>query len=120
MTLSALRTNQPLHLVSLHVRDQQDETCDFDLLSRHAQFNVLAEPSLLMHSSTDALLDLFTAAQTTEFYPLPPCQVYLRDGTGYIISQETRTLTKLSPLLSPFLWPVGILGGGLVGVLVSR
>jgi hypothetical protein len=69
MTPRALRTNLPLHLASLHVRAHQDETCDFDLLSRHSQFNVLADPL-----ATDTLLDLCTAAKTTEFYRCPPAK----------------------------------------------
>jgi hypothetical protein len=51
MTLSALRTNLPLRLASLHVRGHQDKRCNSDLLSRPAQLNVLAD--LL---ATDALM----------------------------------------------------------------
>jgi hypothetical protein len=36
--------------------------------------------------------ELRAAGQTTEFYPLPACRGYLRDGTGYITSREIRTL----------------------------
>jgi hypothetical protein len=61
-------------------------------LSIPAQINVLAD-----HVATVALMALRTAAYTTEFYPLPVCRVYLRDGTGYITSHENRTLTTESP-----------------------
>jgi hypothetical protein len=84
MTLSALRTNLPLRLASLHVRCHRDETCDFDLLPRPVQLNVLAD-----HLATDAfmVMDLRAAAKTTEFYLLPACRVYLH-GTGYNTSQR--------------------------------
>jgi hypothetical protein len=58
MTLSELRTNLPLRLVSMHVRDHHDKKCDFDLHSRPAQLNVLAD-----HLATDALMDLRAAAK---------------------------------------------------------
>jgi hypothetical protein len=38
--------------------------------------------SLADHFATDALMDHRAAAESTEFYPLPACRVYLRDGTG--------------------------------------
>jgi hypothetical protein len=55
------------------------------LLSRH--------PSLL-----EPLLDELRAAdKATDFYPLPACQAYLRDRTGYITSREIRTLRTELP-----------------------
>jgi hypothetical protein len=56
------------------------------------QLNVLAD-----HRATAALDELREAGQTTEFYPLPACRGYLRDGTGYIISREIRTLRTELP-----------------------
>jgi hypothetical protein len=67
----------------------QDETCDFDLLSRPEQLNIVVD-----NVATDALMDVCTADKTAEFFPSPACRVYLRDGSGYITSQETRTLTN--------------------------
>jgi hypothetical protein len=51
VTLSVLRTNLPLRFASLHGRDHQDETCDFDLLSLdpHNPMLLLAT-SLMMRS----------------------------------------------------------------------
>jgi hypothetical protein len=43
MTLSALRAKLPLRLASLHVRAHQDGKCEFNLLSRPSQLNVLAD-----------------------------------------------------------------------------
>jgi hypothetical protein len=43
MTRSALRTKLPFWLASLHVRAHQDGHCEFNLLPRPAQLNVLAD-----------------------------------------------------------------------------
>jgi hypothetical protein len=87
MQLSALRANLPFHLASLHVRGHQDEKCDFKLLPRPAQLNVLAD-----RLATEVLMDLRAAATPTEFYPLPACRAYLMDDKGYITSKEKQTL----------------------------
>jgi hypothetical protein len=92
MTPSALRTTLPLHLASLHARSHQDITCAFDLLSTPTQLNILTD-----HLATDALVNLRAAANTTEFYLLPACRVYLRDGTGYITSHEKSVLATEIP-----------------------
>jgi hypothetical protein len=90
MQLSAPRTKLPLRLASL--RGHQYDTSDFDLLSRPAQLNVLAD-----HLDTDTLMDLRAAAKPTQFYPLQACRAYLRDGTVYITSHEKRTLANEVP-----------------------
>jgi hypothetical protein len=84
--ISALRTNPPLRLALLHVGAHPDGNCEFDLLSRAAQLNVLAD-----QPASEVLEDLRAAGKRTEFYPLPACRVYLRDGAGYITSREKRT-----------------------------
>jgi hypothetical protein len=87
MTLSALQTKLTIRLASLHVRAHQDGHCDFNLLPRPAQLNVLADAL-----ASEALEELRAADQPTEFYPLPACRAYLRDGIGHITSCEKRTL----------------------------
>jgi hypothetical protein len=87
MTLSALRTKLTFRLASLHVRAHQDGHCDFNLLPRPAQLNVLADAL-----ASEALEELRAAGQPTEFYSLPACSAYLRDGIGHITSCEKRTL----------------------------
>jgi hypothetical protein len=88
MTLSSLRTKLPCP-VSLHIRAHQDGHCEFNLLPRPAQLNILAD-----EVGSEVLADLRAADQPTEFYPLPACRDYLRDGTGQITSCEKRTLTN--------------------------
>jgi hypothetical protein len=92
MILSALRTKPPFRLVSLHVRAHQDGHCEFNLLPRPAQLNVLAD-----EFASEVLADLRAADQPTGFYSLPACRVYLRDVTGHITSCEKRTLTNKFP-----------------------
>jgi hypothetical protein len=87
MTLSALPTKLTFRLASLHVRAHQDGHCDFNLLPRPAQLNVLADAL-----ASEALEELRAAGQPTEVYPLPACSAYLRDGMGHITSCEKRTL----------------------------
>jgi hypothetical protein len=82
MTLSALRTKPQFRLASLHVRAHQDGHCEFNLLPRVAQLNVLAD-----ELASEVLADLRAADQPTEFYP-SACRVYLRDGAGQITSCE--------------------------------
>jgi hypothetical protein len=53
MTLSELRSSLPLRNVSPHARSHRDESCDFDLLARPEQLNVLAD-----RLATPALVDL--------------------------------------------------------------
>jgi hypothetical protein len=79
VSLSALRTNLPFCLTSLHARAHPDGNCEFDLLSRPTQLNVLAD-----QIAFDEIEDLRAAGKSTEFYLVPACRVYLRDGTGYI------------------------------------
>jgi hypothetical protein len=82
--------NLQLRLASLHVRAHQDGNYDFDLHSRPAQFNRIAN-----HLATEVLSK---ADRPAEFYPLPACLVYLRDGsTGYITSHEKRAITNEFP-----------------------
>jgi hypothetical protein len=88
MTLSALRTNLPFRLASIHVRAHQDEHCEFSRLPRPAQLNVLAD-----ELASEVLADFRAADQPTEFYPLPVFRVYLRDGTGHITSQHKRSFS---------------------------
>jgi hypothetical protein len=88
MTLSALRTNLPLRLASLHVRGNHNEKCDFDLLFRPTHFNVPGD-----HFATDVITDLRAADKSTEISPLPACRVYLRHGTGSVTGHKKRTLT---------------------------
>jgi hypothetical protein len=83
MTLSTLRSKLPFRLASLHVRAHQDGHCEFNLLPRPVQLNVLAD-----ELASEVHADLRAADQPTKFYPLPACRVYLRDGTGYITSCE--------------------------------
>jgi hypothetical protein len=85
MTLNALRTKLPLRLGSLHVRAHQDENCEFELLPRPEQLDILAD-----QLATEVLKDLRAADKPTELYPLPACRVYLCDGTGHITSREKR------------------------------
>jgi hypothetical protein len=85
--ISALRTKLTFRLASLHVRAHQDGTIAFKLLPRPAQLNVLADAL-----ASEALEELRAAGQPTEFYPLPACRAYLRDGIGHITSCEKRTL----------------------------
>jgi hypothetical protein len=92
MTLSAPRTKLKFRLASLHVRAHQDGHCDLNLLPRPAQFNILAD-----EVASEVLADLRVADQSTEFYPLPACRAYLRDGTGHITSCEKRTFTNEFP-----------------------
>ena len=92
MTLSALRTKLTFQLASLHVRGHQDKHCEFELLTRPQQLNVLAD-----HLATEVLEDLRAADKPTKLYPLPVCRAYLRDGTGHITSNEKRTLTNEFP-----------------------
>jgi hypothetical protein len=87
MTLSALRTKLTFRLASLHVRAHQDGHCDFNLFPRPVQLNVLADTL-----ASEALEALCAAGQPAEFYPLPACRAYLRDGIGHITSCEKRTL----------------------------
>jgi hypothetical protein len=87
MTLSEVREGLPFQLISRHVKSHQDDECVFDDLTRPEQLNALAD-----HRATAALDALRAAGQTTEFYPLPACRGYLRDGTGYITGREIRTL----------------------------
>jgi hypothetical protein len=61
MTLREIRPDLPLRLASLHVRGHQDETCDFDLLVRPAQLNVLAD-----HLDTDAQLNVLADHLATD------------------------------------------------------
>jgi hypothetical protein len=64
---------------SLLKREEEFHThakCDFDLLTRPAQLNVVAD-----RLATAALADLCVADNSTEFYPLPACRLYLRDAT---------------------------------------
>jgi hypothetical protein len=89
MTLSALRTKLPFQLASIHVRAHHDGHCEFNLLPRPAQLNVLAD-----ELASEVLADLRAADQPTEFYPLTACRVYLRDGTGHITSCEKRQRTN--------------------------
>jgi hypothetical protein len=91
MTLSALRTKLPFQLASLHVRGHQDRSCGFNLLTRPAQLNILAN-----ELASEVLADL-RAGQPIEFYPLPACRIYLRDGTGHITRYEKCTLTNAFP-----------------------
>jgi hypothetical protein len=56
-------------------------------LAKPEQLNVLAD-----HLATDALTDLCAAGKPSELYPLPTCRVFLRDATGYLTSNEKRTL----------------------------
>jgi hypothetical protein len=79
MTLSEVREGLPFQLISQHVNSHQDKERAFADLTRPEQLSVLAD-----HRAT--------AGQTTEFYPLPACRGYLRDGTGFITSREIRTL----------------------------
>jgi hypothetical protein len=92
MTLSALRTKMSFQLASVHVRGHQDKHCEFELLTRPQQLNVLAD-----HLATEVLDELRAADKPTELYPLPACRVYLRDGTGHITSNEKRTLANEFP-----------------------
>jgi hypothetical protein len=92
MTLSALQTNLPLLLASLHGRSHQDVNCEFDLLPRPAQLNVLAD-----QLAYDALEDLRADGRPTEFYPSPACDACLRDDTVCITNQETITPTNEFP-----------------------
>jgi hypothetical protein len=62
MTLGALRTKFPLCLASLQVHAHQDENCEFNLLSRPAQLNVLAD-----EDASEVLEDLQAADQPTKF-----------------------------------------------------
>jgi hypothetical protein len=77
MTPSALRTKLPLRLASLHVRAHQDGNCEFNLLSRPAQLNVLAD-----ELASEVLENLRAADKPTEMYPFIACRVYLCGGTG--------------------------------------
>jgi hypothetical protein len=81
MTPSAIRTNLPFRLASLHVRTHQDGNCEFELLSRPAQLNVPAD-----QLACDSLEDLRADGRPTEFYPSPACRFQLHDGIGYITS----------------------------------
>jgi hypothetical protein len=92
MTLSSFRTKLPFRLASLHVCAHQVEHCEFNLLPLPAQLNVLAD-----ELASEVLADLRAADQPTEFYPLPACRVYLRDGTGHITCYEKRTPTNEFP-----------------------
>jgi hypothetical protein len=87
MTLSAVREGLPFQLISQHVNSHQEKERAFADLTRPEQLNVLAD-----HRATAALDELRASGQTTEFYPLPACRGYLRDGIGYITSREIRTL----------------------------
>jgi hypothetical protein len=77
MTLSALRTKLPFRLASIHVRAHQDEYCEFNLLPRAAQLNVLANKL-----ASEVLADLRAADQPTEFYPSPACIYVTAQGTS--------------------------------------
>jgi hypothetical protein len=92
MTLSALLTKLKVRLVSLHVRAHRDGLCDFNLLPRPAQLNVLAD-----ELAPEALEELRTTGQPTAFYPLPACRAYLCDGIGHITSCEKRTFRNEFP-----------------------
>jgi hypothetical protein len=92
ITLRELRNKLPSRLVSLHVRDHQDDEYDYDDLTRSEQLNVLAD-----YRTTCSLKDLCVARQPTQFYPLPACRGYLRDATGFITSREKRTLRTECP-----------------------
>jgi hypothetical protein len=56
---------------------------DFAFLSTPTQFSALPDVP-----ASDAIMDRCVAAKNTEFYPLPTCRVYLRNGTGYISSPK--------------------------------
>jgi hypothetical protein len=92
MTLSALRSKLPIRLASLHVRAHQDENWKVELLPRPEQLIVLVDGL-----ATEVLEDLRAADKPIEFYSLPACCTYLRDGTGYITSRGTSTLTNEFP-----------------------
>jgi hypothetical protein len=92
ITLSALRTKLPFRLASIHVRAHQNGHCEFNLLPRPAHLNVLADKL-----ASEVLAGLRAAHQSTEFYPLPACRVYLRNVTGHTTSREKRTLTNEFP-----------------------
>jgi hypothetical protein len=79
MTLSALETNLPLRVASLHARGHRDGNCEFNLLARPAQLNNVLADEL----ASEVLEDLQAVENPTEFYPLPTCRVYLCDGTGH-------------------------------------
>jgi hypothetical protein len=66
MTLSEVQTNVPLLPTSLYVPGQQYIKCDFALLTRSAQLNVLAD-----RLATTVLKDPCTAKNPTELYLLP-------------------------------------------------
>jgi hypothetical protein len=92
MTLSALRTKLTVQLASLHVRGHQDKHCEFELLTRPQQLDVLAD-----QLATEVLEDIRAADKPTKLYPLPACRACLRDGTGHITSNEKRTLKNEFP-----------------------
>ena len=72
MQLSALRTDLPFKIALLHVRGHQDDSCDFENLTRPAQLNVLAD-----RLATEALNHPREAAEPialhlTHFLPAEP------------------------------------------------
>jgi hypothetical protein len=59
---SALRANHPFRLAPLHVHGHQHEKCDFDLLPRPAQLDVLAD-----RIASEVLTDFRAATTPTAF-----------------------------------------------------
>jgi hypothetical protein len=80
MTLSALRAKLTLQLASLHVRGHQDKHCEFELLTRPQQLNVLA---------TEVLERIY--GQPTN---LLSCTRYQHPAPTYGIAQGTSQATK--------------------------
>jgi hypothetical protein len=88
MKLSALRTKLALRDASLHVRAHQFR--EVNLLSYLHNSMSLRTTPLPMSSRISEQL-----TKPTDFHPLPACRVYLRDGTGGLItSREKRELTN--------------------------
>jgi hypothetical protein len=77
MTLSEEREGLPFTLISRHVMSHQDDERAFANPAGPEQLNVLAD-----HRASAALNKLRAAGNTTAFYPLPACRVYLGDGNG--------------------------------------
>jgi hypothetical protein len=67
MIRSALRIKLPIPFTSLHVRAHQDKNCEFELLPRPKQFNVLAD-----RLATEVLEDLRAADNLLSSTRYPP------------------------------------------------
>ncbi len=86
MTLHAFRTKLPPRLASLHVYVHQDGNCEFNLLSRPAQLNVLADD--LTSEVLELSEQLTNLLSSTRYPPSAPITPRLLAGRTIILGAQ--------------------------------